>query len=238
MTMQRPDLHYEIPDERLIAYSRIPLLDRLKWLDEVRRFTLAARAAPTVGRDAPVERAPKHQRGLTLIELIVFIVIVGVALAGVLTVLNHTTRHSADPMIRKQALAIAEAILEEVMLQPFTWCDPDDPAAATAMAHAGCATPENVMVPEAGETRGSATTPWDNANDYNGLNLPTITNIAGGISPVPYTARVDVKGAILNGVGNGTSASAALLITVDVIAPGETIRVEGFRTRHSPNLLP
>ncbi|MDP2170307.1 MAG: prepilin-type N-terminal cleavage/methylation domain-containing protein [Rhodocyclaceae bacterium] len=240
--MQRPDLHYEIPDERLIAYSRIPLLDRLKWLDEVRRFTLAARAAPTVGRDAPVERAPKHQRGLTLIELIVFIVIVGVALAGVLTVLNHTTRHSADPLVRKQALAIGEAILEEMMLQPFTWCDPDDPAAATAMAHAGCATPENVMAPEAdepttanGHLRSTGARPWDNANDYNGL--VTTTNIAGG-GPAIYTARVDVKGAILHGVGDGTSASAALRITVDVLAPGETIRVEGFRTRHSPNLLP
>jgi MSHA pilin protein MshD len=177
----------------------------------------------------------RHQRGLTLIELIVFIVIVGVALAGVLTVLNHTTRHSADPMVRKQALAIAEAILEEVMLQPFTWCDPDDPQAATAVAHGGCTTPENVMAPEAGETRGSTTTSWDNVNDYNGLT--TTTNIAGG-GPALYTARVDVKGAILNGVGDGTPTSAALLIIVDVLAPGETIRVQGYRTRHSPNLLP
>ena len=179
----------------------------------------------------------RRQRGLTLIELIVFIVIVGVALAGVLTVLNHTTRHSADPLVRKQALAIAEAILEEVMLQPFTWCDPDDANAATATAHADCTTPENVMAPEGGETRGSATTSWDNVNDYNGL--VTTTNIAGNpAAPLGYTARVDVKGAILNGVGDGTPASAALLITVDVLAPGETIRVEGYRTRHSPNMTP
>lgn len=243
MTMQQPDFHYEISDERLIAYSRISLLDRLKWLDELRRFTLATRAAPIVGRGAPAERSAKRQHGLTLIELIVFIVIVGVALAGVLTVLNHTTRHSADPMIRKQALAIAEAILEEVMLQPFTWCDPDDANAATAMASTACtggtggANDESrpPLGPEAGETRTSTTTPFDNVSDYNGLI--TTTNIAGG-GPALYTARVDVKGAILNGVGNGATDSAALLITVDVIAPGETIRVEGFRTRHSPNMLP
>jgi hypothetical protein len=92
---------------------------------------------------------------------------------------------------------------------------------------------------EGGETRGSATTPWDNVSDYNGL--VTTTNIAGiPAVPVGYMARVDVKGAILNGVGNGTPASAALLIIVDVDvnATGETIRVEGYRTRHSPNLLP
>ena len=53
-----------------------------------------------------------RQRGLSLIELIMFIVIVGSALAGVLSVLNFTTKSSADPMVRKQALAIAEQIRE------------------------------------------------------------------------------------------------------------------------------
>jgi len=60
-----------------------------------------------------------------------FIVIVGAAVAGIIGVIAVTTRSSADPMIHKQALAIAEAVLEEVQLQPFTYCDPDDPSAAT-----------------------------------------------------------------------------------------------------------
>ncbi len=41
------DFYHVIPDDRLLAYSRVPLLERLKWLDEVCRFTLAVRAAPT-----------------------------------------------------------------------------------------------------------------------------------------------------------------------------------------------
>jgi hypothetical protein len=40
------DFYHVVPDDRLIAYSRVPLLDRLKWLDEICRFTLAVRAAP------------------------------------------------------------------------------------------------------------------------------------------------------------------------------------------------
>ncbi|MBA3034052.1 MAG: prepilin-type N-terminal cleavage/methylation domain-containing protein [Gammaproteobacteria bacterium] len=179
--------------------------------------------------------ADRRQLGLTLIELIVFIVIVGVALAGVLTVLNHTTRHSADPLVRKQALAIAEAILEEVMLQPFTWCDPDDPQAATATSNAvgatGCTSAATVeaLGPEGTETRGT----FDNVSDYHGLT--TTTNIAGGGSAL-YTANVTVAAAAL---GTITAASgAALLVTVTVTAPGETIQVQGYRTRHSPNLLP
>jgi Tfp pilus assembly protein PilV len=75
--------------------------------------------------------------GLSLVELVMFIVIVGAAVAGIIGVIGVTTRSSADPMIHKQALAIAEAVLEEVQLQPFTYCDPDDPAAATVNLGAG-----------------------------------------------------------------------------------------------------
>jgi len=81
---------------------------------------------------------PRAEHGISLIELIVFIVIVGIAVAGVVGALSMATRSSADPMIQKQALAIAEALLEEVQLQPFTYCDPDDPNAASAFSAADC----------------------------------------------------------------------------------------------------
>jgi len=81
--------------------------------------------------------AKRRQRGLTLIELVMFIVIVGAAVAGIIGMIAMATRSSADPLIRKQALAIAEAMLEEVRLQPFTYCDPDDPTAATATSASG-----------------------------------------------------------------------------------------------------
>ena len=72
------------------------------------------------------------QRGISLIELIMFIVIISVALTGILLVMNTSPRSSADPLIHKQALAIAESLLEEVELMPFTYCDPDDVNAASA----------------------------------------------------------------------------------------------------------
>lgn len=194
----------------------------------------------------------RRQHGLTLIELIMFIVIVSVALAGVLTVLNITTKSSADPMIRKQMLAIAEAMLEEVMLQPFTWCDPDDPQAATATSNAvdasGCTsagTVENIG-PEMGETR-AATPFFDNVNDYNGCgpgvaacNLASpIPNISGTFtSPVGYSATIAVTPEAINGVGGATAASASLRITITVTYGADSITLEGYRTRHSPNLLP
>lgn len=56
---------------------------------------------------------------MTLIELIVFIVIVSVGLAGVLASLNVSVKGSADPLQPKQALTIAEGQMEAVLLKPY-----------------------------------------------------------------------------------------------------------------------
>jgi hypothetical protein len=50
------DCWYQLPDERLIAFSRVPEIERLRWLDELVTFTLMMRAAPTVsGGTQPAE---------------------------------------------------------------------------------------------------------------------------------------------------------------------------------------
>jgi hypothetical protein len=48
--MRTVDCRYTISDERLLAYAQVPLIDRLRWLDELVRFTLHWREAP---RDEP-----------------------------------------------------------------------------------------------------------------------------------------------------------------------------------------
>ena len=187
----------------------------------------------------------RRTAGLSLIELIVFMVIVSVAVAGVLGALGIATRSSADPVIHKQALAIAEAVLEEVQLQPFTYCDPDDPNAAMALSAAGCtggaggANDEGKLPlgPE-GETRLSTTTPFDNVSDYNVFSMgPGITDITGaaitGLGA--YTATVSVAQQALGAI----PASDSLLITVTVMGIGNTtVTLHGYRTRYAPNALP
>lgn len=174
--------------------------------------------------------------GLSLVEQIVFIVVVGAAVAGVLAALNLTARGSADPMIQKQALAIAEAVLEEIQLQPFTYCDPDDANAATALSPAGCTTAEAIG-PETGETRTGATAPFDNVNDYHGFSMSSTTDIAGaavaGLDG--YAVSVGVTGQALGAV----PASESLLITVTVTGPGNvSVALHGYRIRYAPNALP
>lgn len=65
-------------------------------------------------------RHVRLQDGATLVELLVSIVIVSIAASTILGVIAMTTAGSADPMIRHQAAAIAEAYLEEVLLKPLT----------------------------------------------------------------------------------------------------------------------
>lgn len=180
-------------------------------------------------------RAEFTQHGISLIELLVFIVVVGIAVAGLLTVYSTSTRASADPVVRKQVQAIAESLLEEVLAKPFTYCDPDDPNTETATSAADCATPE-ASGPEAGESRYAATRPFDNVNDYDGFAMTGIADLAGDVVAGldAYTATVSV---VPVGVFNGIPAGETLLVTVTVTGPGNhSLSLSGYRTRHAPNL--
>ena len=198
-----------------------------------------------------------RQSGLTLIELVVFIMIVSIALAGVLSVLTYTTSRSADPMISKQMLAIAEALLEEVEMRQFTYCNPGDPNFSTASSALldvadvtgyKCKATLETLGPESGETRPStAAAPFNNVNDYyvsTGYQLASpIQDVTGNSAAPPgYTAKVEIFPEALHTITSGTCASAtdctamkALRIAVTVSYGGDTLTVETYRTRHSPN---
>ena len=175
------------------------------------------------------ERAARHERGISLIELVLFIVVVGAGLAGILSVLDLTASRSADPLPVKQAFAIAESLLEEATLAAETVCDPDDANALTAAAATDCATTPESPGPEPGDGR-----PFDNVNDYEGYSMAGITDVTGaaiaGLGA--YSAWFAVSSTALGG-------TPALLITVTVNGPGgATATLSGYRTRHAPNSLP
>jgi MSHA pilin protein MshD len=196
------------------------------------------------------------QGGATLIELVMFVIIVGVAVAGILAVYTNTVRSSADPMTRKQMLSIAEAMLEEAALMPFTYCDPDDVDAATAGAALVGAGNCNATVEgiggEPGETRYSLVTPFDNVNDYAGFDTaiavpPGIRDISGtSISGLNgYSAQVAASAQALGPAGgliaalDGNARPQVLLVTVTVTAPdGDQLSLSGYRTRYAPNAVP
>ncbi|MCQ4348615.1 type II secretion system GspH family protein [Pseudomonas stutzeri] len=79
-----------------------------------------------------------RQRGVTLVELVIAIVIVGIAAAALYSAMASITARSADPMLRQQSLMLAEACLEEILGKPFAGLDGSDcTQARTAATAAG-----------------------------------------------------------------------------------------------------
>ncbi len=178
-----------------------------------------------------------RQSGITLVEQIVFIIIVSVGVIGLVSVMGPMVQHSADPMRTKQLAAIAESLLSEVLHQPFTWCDPDDANASTALSYAGCAAnPQNTVttVPLGGEGRYGAGpgTFYDNVADYGSWGMNDISDATGANAMVGYQANVAVAQAG-NALGLGDN-SAALAVTVTVSRDGETFALTGYRFRYAP----
>jgi MSHA pilin protein MshD len=178
------------------------------------------------------------QVGISLVELIIFVIIVSIGVAGILTVFNLTVQKSADPQIRRQMLAVAEALLEEVEFKPFTYCDPDDPNAATATGSGDCtggtggANDESKLPlgPQGGETRPT----FDNVSDYNGLGLAPFADI-NGTTIAGYSATVNVAQQQLEA---SIPLAASLRITVTVTHGSDSLSLSGYRLRYAPRALP
>ncbi len=144
-----------------------------------------------------------NERGATLIELVISIVVIAIAASAVLGVLSSSVGRSADAMVMSQAVAVAEAYLEEISLKPFV--DPDGVD---------------------GEATRAA---FDDVDDYNGLvDSGARDQFDTPLAPLTqYTVAVTVvPSAGLTGVPLG----AAERIDVQVTYPGGVVALTGYKT--------
>lgn len=157
---------------------------------------------------------PRKQRGATLIELVITIVIISISVAAVISTLSNMTAHSADPMVEAQAVAIAESYLEEIMLKPFL-----DPTTGTV-----CPAP-----PSGGRSV------YDNVCDYNGLVDNGAHDQSGaapsGLDLSAYTVSVAVnQSASLNKLsGSGQVLRVDVNVTYGSLV---NITLSGYRTNY------
>lgn len=189
----------------------------------------------------PVSR----QRGFTLVELLIIIVVLGIAGATLTVVSTRSAELSAASLRDQQAMALANALLEEVKAMPFTYCDPNDANAGLAVNAAGCAGQPELMGPEPGEQRFSANaaTRFDNINDYNGFTIAAgaLVDVANNlIQPVlPTVANCGLSVAVANQAMVNVNAGDAVRITVTVRCPDlantPPVVVEAVRVRYAPN---
>jgi MSHA pilin protein MshD len=155
----------------------------------------------------PGIRRHRFQFGATLVELIVSIVIVSVSVTGIMMLISNTTRASADPMLRTQATAIAEAYLEEILSQALN--DPDTTETGGA---------------EAGESRAN----YDDVSDYHGL-ADTGGAIDQSGNPIVGLEGYNVSvGVTASSVGSAVSKRIQVSVTHDG-APGVNISITAHR---------
>ncbi|NCO53260.1 MAG: prepilin-type N-terminal cleavage/methylation domain-containing protein [Deltaproteobacteria bacterium] len=156
-------------------------------------------------------RINRNQRGVTLVELVITMVIISIAVAGVMTVINSTILHSADPVLRQQAIAIAEAYMEEITLKNYL--DPDD----------------DQLCPGAEANRKL----FDNICDYNGLNNNGARSQSDPSTVIVpnYTVTVVVASENFGPTAPAGVQVAGLKINVTVTDPaGESLTLSGYRT--------
>lgn len=151
----------------------------------------------------PTPRAT--QRGLSLIELVLAVVIIGVGLAGLLSVFSLVVGRSADPVTELQLQALAEELMEEIVLRPF--------APAANAAPSGCA---RDTFNDIHDYHGYSTT--DRICAVDGTEIPSLSG---------YSIAVTVNGGTLGGV------AAARLIVVTVRHGSASFVLQGWRTDYA-----
>lgn len=151
----------------------------------------------------------RRQRGVTLVELVIAIVIVGIAAAALYGAMASIGSHSADPLLRQQSLALAQGYLEEILLQPFL-----DPGSKTQ-----CPSPP------------ASRAAYDNVCDYAGLVDDGARDAYGEALGGLEGYRVNVT--VTPTAWNGLAASDVLYVEVAVRDPaGQELHLGGYRVRY------
>jgi len=153
--------------------------------------------------------ARQRQRGFTLVEMIVAIVVIGVGLAGLMMAFATATRGSADPLMQAQMLAIAEELMEEIQLKPF------DAAAGTAPA--GCARDTFTRI-----------------GDYHGYAATTqVCSVEGVVDSELTSAGYRYSITVVPAALGSVASTDARRITITVTRGSDSLRLVGWRTHYA-----
>jgi MSHA pilin protein MshD len=144
-------------------------------------------------------------RGFTIIEMIVAVVVIGVGVAGLLSAVSMSTRSSADPTVRIQLQAVAEQLMEEVLLKSY--------AAGTPATVTGC---ERSAFDELSDYDNYAT-----SNKVCNVDGTTIAELNG------YSVKINVAAGTLSGV------SAAKKVSITVSRGNESFMLVSWRTDYA-----
>ena len=148
-------------------------------------------------------------RGFSLLEMVVAIIVVAIGVAGVFAAFLAAVQGSADPLITKQMVTLAEGMMEEVLARPLL----GDGVRPTASAPC----PDRRA--------------FDEVADFDGVTWQGICHPDGTQEHAPqgdYRTQVTVASSTAFGPSGATLP--AVQITVTVTSPqGKTVRLVAYR---------
>ena len=100
-----------------------------------------------------------NQSGVSLIEMIVFIVVVSIALLALLGVYDRATINNVDPIVRVQALEAAQSKLDEILSLKY---DENTPTGGVPACNSGA--------PNSTACNNTTDNNMNDVDDYNGWN--------------------------------------------------------------------
>lgn len=154
-------------------------------------------------------------KGFTLIEMLITIVIMGIALSALMSALSTSVIQSTSPSIESKAITLAQGYLDEILPLRF---DDQSPAegGSVALSDSPC------TISNESQSRNQ----FDDVDDYHGVNDQPPMLLQGSFDFNQYLGfrvAVDVS---CQGTQAGLSANhLAKRITVTVTTPGGSDRI-------------
>lgn len=149
---------------------------------------------------------PAQERGATLIELVMTIVIISVAIAGVVGAFALVSGRSANALDATRAVELGQLYMDEILSRRYDDATPQ----GGVPAYAGACT----IGPDGSEARAD----YDDVDDYDGIDESPPANATGNLSGYNgFRVVVDVACA---GDDVGLATDQAKRVTVSVNPPG------------------
>jgi MSHA pilin protein MshD len=166
----------------------------------------------------------KNERGVTLLELVLIIVVLAIGLTGILGYFTQGVKDSSYA----QNVSVASTLTQDLMEEIRSKCWDDT---ATSVAPCGGAVTPSIIGTDGGESRAG----YDDIDDFNGLsNTPPkdsqgVSMAAFGIftqsAAVCYVAAGD-----LNTCAGGTSNYKKITVTVSWGSSGDQVQLVSVAT--------
>jgi MSHA pilin protein MshD len=169
---------------------------------------------------------PQLQRGFTLVELVIVIVLVGAMMAGMTALFVNNVGHSHRPFLAQRTLAVANAVMDEILRKQWNEATPIGGGCVNTGSGSCPTGPAAVAIGNDGEGRAS----FDDIDDYNGLNQSPPQDSSATAMPGYAGFSVSVTVSQPAAAWNGVPAADVRLITVSVTSPaGQTLALSTYR---------